>query len=430
MRNIGLEGFEDALYAVTKNGWMDSEAFVDFLKHHVEFAKAEKIKFPIILFVDGHSTHLSLPAAEFCSANGVILYCLLPNATHILQACDVGLFSPMKSAWHKTVKEWQMTHIGETLTKKQFPALFKTVWDQVTTMENACNGFRRAGLFPLTANGIDKSKLTPSRMAPVATASPSACSQSTLDAEPIILDTLNISDVAAYEEIEDCTTTISSERQDVLPCGDASLEPQLAEDLRRDTSPPRETCTETETNRVLVTPMRRDHDYVSPAFTKLAIPEPKQKKKTVQIRQKLPKAVSGSKALEMLREREALKKAELRAKEERKRERELNKIKKAQEAEEKKRQRELKKKEKELKKLVESKMKKQRKRKFQNDSDSESENDDTKIPFMDSDSDDVLGDVEACPKCLLQSGAADRPEFLLLDKEGIQDIEFACNDCI
>lgn len=63
IRNVGLDGFQDALYAVTKNGWMDSEAFVDFLSHLVKYAKAKEIQFPVILFVDGHSTHMSLPAA-------------------------------------------------------------------------------------------------------------------------------------------------------------------------------------------------------------------------------------------------------------------------------------------------------------------------------------------------------------------------------
>lgn len=38
MQNIGLNGFLDVLYAVTKNGWMDSDAFFEFLKHLVEYA--------------------------------------------------------------------------------------------------------------------------------------------------------------------------------------------------------------------------------------------------------------------------------------------------------------------------------------------------------------------------------------------------------
>ena len=64
-----------------------------------EWAAHQEITFPIILYVDGHSLHLSLEAAEFCAVNGIILYCLLPNATHLLQPADVGVFSSMKASW-------------------------------------------------------------------------------------------------------------------------------------------------------------------------------------------------------------------------------------------------------------------------------------------------------------------------------------------
>ena len=108
-----MTGFPEAVYGHTDNGWMDSDLFVAFLVNLVEFAKGKGITFPILLFVDGHSTHMTLQAAEFCKEIDIILYCLLPNATHILQPCDVGLFSSMKKAWSSAVKKWQMDHIGE-----------------------------------------------------------------------------------------------------------------------------------------------------------------------------------------------------------------------------------------------------------------------------------------------------------------------------
>ena len=73
--------------------------------------------YTVMLLVDGHSTHMSLAAAQYCFTNDIILYCLLENATHILQPCDVGFFSPMKAAWKKEVKAWQLANIGQALTK-------------------------------------------------------------------------------------------------------------------------------------------------------------------------------------------------------------------------------------------------------------------------------------------------------------------------
>ena len=122
---MGIEGFPWAAFAHTSNGWMNSAKFVEYLKTLVTFAKDQCIQFPIFLIVDGHSTHMSLDAAEYCSANKVVLYCLPPNATHILQACDIGFFVSMEAVWKAMVKEWQLQHVGEVLTKKQFPAGFE-----------------------------------------------------------------------------------------------------------------------------------------------------------------------------------------------------------------------------------------------------------------------------------------------------------------
>lgn len=163
-RDTVLSGFEEAIFGMTKNGWMDSELFLSFLEHFDSYLIEKKINRPVILFVDGHSTHMSLPAANFCSEKSIILYCLLPNSTHVLQACDIGLFSPMKSKWKEMVKKWQMEHLGEPFTKANFPEVFKSTWTSVANLTNSVSAFKRSGLFPLTPDGIDQSKLGPSKM--------------------------------------------------------------------------------------------------------------------------------------------------------------------------------------------------------------------------------------------------------------------------
>ncbi|XP_060596078.1 uncharacterized protein LOC132750148 [Ruditapes philippinarum] len=119
LRDTGIYQFPDAIYGNSANGWMDTDLFVAFLQHFSAFIDAKCINKPVLLFVNGHSTHISRAAATFCANSGIILYCLLPNATHILQPCDVGFFSPMKSSWKRQVKLWQLNHIGEALTKKR-----------------------------------------------------------------------------------------------------------------------------------------------------------------------------------------------------------------------------------------------------------------------------------------------------------------------
>lgn len=47
------------------------------------------IKRPVILFVDGHKTNLTVEASDACITNGIVLYCLLENASHLMQPCDL-----------------------------------------------------------------------------------------------------------------------------------------------------------------------------------------------------------------------------------------------------------------------------------------------------------------------------------------------------
>ena len=55
-----------------------------------------KIVCPVILWVDGHVSHLAAQMARFCRVNGIILFILLGNTTFIIQPFDVGIFSELK----------------------------------------------------------------------------------------------------------------------------------------------------------------------------------------------------------------------------------------------------------------------------------------------------------------------------------------------
>jgi hypothetical protein len=50
----------------------------------------------VLYLVDGHRSHLTFNVSKFCAENGIILFALYPNATHILQPADVALFKPRK----------------------------------------------------------------------------------------------------------------------------------------------------------------------------------------------------------------------------------------------------------------------------------------------------------------------------------------------
>lgn len=92
-----LDGFQEASFQISANGWINTDVFLIWLRDCFVPAVAEKKK-PVVLFVDGHSSHTSsLDISTLCQDSGIILYCLTSHASYLIQPLDQALFGAMKS---------------------------------------------------------------------------------------------------------------------------------------------------------------------------------------------------------------------------------------------------------------------------------------------------------------------------------------------
>jgi hypothetical protein len=81
---------------------MKSEIFYEYVVNWVNSWITENdISRPVILFVDGHKSRMSLHLSIWCDENEIILHALPANTTHIMQPADVSVFKPLKSQWKK-----------------------------------------------------------------------------------------------------------------------------------------------------------------------------------------------------------------------------------------------------------------------------------------------------------------------------------------
>lgn len=150
---------EGIVYTKTDSGWMTSEAFLFYIQEVFYPALVGKsITFPVVLFVDGHKTHLTYALSKLCETLKIILICLYPNSTRILQPADVAIFRPLKLGWIKELQVWRSTNLDEQFSKKHFAPMLKNVIDKYIKRDTIINGFRTCGLFPFNANSIDYSK--------------------------------------------------------------------------------------------------------------------------------------------------------------------------------------------------------------------------------------------------------------------------------
>lgn len=135
-------------YQLTASGWMTGEAFYNyFVQSFLPWIKRQNIPLPVIVFVDGHSSHLTLSLSEFCSVNNIILVSLYPNATHILQPLDVGFFKPLKQNWRVMRDSWNVQHPNEIFRREHLPFLLKEAIEKTLSNPSTIqNSFRTCGM--------------------------------------------------------------------------------------------------------------------------------------------------------------------------------------------------------------------------------------------------------------------------------------------
>ena len=159
LAGIDPSGFPEAFNWVQPSGWADGPAFLQFIKAFDAYLERADVKRPVILWLDNHISHRYIPALVFAQEKGIHVYAFLANATHILQPCDVGLFSALKVAFTTEAQRFLRFHYGEVLTKYHFSSIMRKAWEVATKPETAVHAFRRTGIYPFNYNNVDQERL-------------------------------------------------------------------------------------------------------------------------------------------------------------------------------------------------------------------------------------------------------------------------------
>lgn len=102
--------------------------------------------------------NLTCLISEFCKAKDIILVCLPPNTTHIMQPLDVAFFAPLKKMWNKSIQTWRIHHEGIDLHKFDIPAVLSDILRRENFVKDIQSGFKCCGLYPFDANSFNYKK--------------------------------------------------------------------------------------------------------------------------------------------------------------------------------------------------------------------------------------------------------------------------------
>ena len=140
---------DEAFFTTTPTGWTSDSLGVDWLKRVFDRYTKEKGRGRRLLILDGHSSHFNWKFLITADALRILLLILPLYSTHRLQPLDVGLFSPLSTAYSNELNDLLTGSLGYTLMSKcLFWRLFKPAWETAFSEKNILSSFEKTGIFP------------------------------------------------------------------------------------------------------------------------------------------------------------------------------------------------------------------------------------------------------------------------------------------
>ncbi|XP_055621997.1 uncharacterized protein LOC129765611 [Toxorhynchites rutilus septentrionalis] len=133
-------------FACNPSGYMTTELFEFWLDHVVEHVHATEAK-PVLLLVDGHSSHAkNLAVTEKARKAHITILVLPPHCINKMQSLDVSFMAPFKTHYSKAAEDFLRNNPGDVISKYDIISLM--AFEKAATIPTAINGFRNCGLWP------------------------------------------------------------------------------------------------------------------------------------------------------------------------------------------------------------------------------------------------------------------------------------------
>ena len=139
-------------YGLSEKGWITRDIFQSwFIDHFLIYAPATR---PLLLLLDGHSTHYCPEVIRMASEHKIILFALPPHTTNLTQPLDKSAVSALKVCWRQTCHKFLVSHPGRVVTHYDFSSLLAEAWDSAMTLRNVIAGFKVTGVCPFDRDAV------------------------------------------------------------------------------------------------------------------------------------------------------------------------------------------------------------------------------------------------------------------------------------
>ncbi|KAE9347477.1 hypothetical protein PR003_g6911 [Phytophthora rubi] len=139
-----------AAMTTAESGFMNNWLFIRWLKFFSEHVPAT-IQRPLLLIMDGCSSHYSPEVIDMGDELQILLVCLPANATHIFQPLDVAVFGSFKARLRTFIEMLAVDGNDKySISKAAAVDMAGLAWKTCSFGTNITAGFKGCGLFPLS----------------------------------------------------------------------------------------------------------------------------------------------------------------------------------------------------------------------------------------------------------------------------------------
>ena len=140
------------MYGLSDKGWMDKELFeLWFINHFLVYAPPAR---PLLLLLDGHSSHYSPSIIDKATEEGIVMFCLPPYSSHLTQPLDRCCFAALKRFWREECFNFKRNNPHENISRFSFCKVFHKAWKRAMSMSNITASFRVSGVYPVDRGAV------------------------------------------------------------------------------------------------------------------------------------------------------------------------------------------------------------------------------------------------------------------------------------
>jgi hypothetical protein len=139
---------------VSDNGWTTDAIGLYWLKEHFgPLTESRTIGKYRLLILDGHGSHATAEFDQYCFQHSIIVLCMPPHSSHLLQPLDVSCFSVLKRSYGLAVQEQIRAGINH-IDKDDFLSLYSQARITTYTTSTIQSGFKATGLVPFEPDEV------------------------------------------------------------------------------------------------------------------------------------------------------------------------------------------------------------------------------------------------------------------------------------